>query len=278
MKKYLMSLCAGIVLLSGCKTIDHNNQQAGNIDNNESSEPKMLNKNEIIETVDNEWYIRIVAEDVTNGMKTSGAQLGELSVPDATSKHTLKAIAPFGSTYLDVTFVDPEGVGAGEYKTNFHSQDGTKVDTWEFTVKSHDPNADIILSWRGLYVLSSYIDNENRKRYHEYRSMTHPLLAHMTLTDLTTGTTVNILSDGLAYEYPFNMNGATERVFQWRLDRSTDANTTQSNTVDANTKGMHQQKIRTLRKSAKASRNMIEHREPESFEMTSPPEFRVLAE
>ena len=235
------------------------------------------------ETLAKEWYVRIVVEDVTNNMKTATAQLGQLDGTDVVTKHTLKAIAPFRPTYLDVVFDNPSGVDAGSYKTNFHLSSSAE-DTWEFTVKSHDPNADMILGWRGLYVVTPYTDAQNRERYKEYRTMSNPLLEYMTLEDTETNTTINALSNTTVNEYVFNMNGKTERVFRWTVKESSAALqskmivfsrvTTPEALIDE--ERLKKLQIEALRKDAKSKPDALQKRRIDTLDMSTPPKFEVL--
>ncbi len=197
---------------------DNGEETAENTEENTtvSEEPEAeLPKPSAAETKPANWYIRLTAEDPVRGMRSVGTRLGEVEENDAVRNHTLKAISPFGRSYLDIVFVDPDGVGEGEYKTNFHTYREGQEDRWRFTVKTDDNSSDIILRWRGIYVLTPYVDEHNRKRYREYRSMTNPLTRYMKLVDTQSGQEIAAVSDGEAQIYRFNMNGAGERDFEW---------------------------------------------------------------
>ncbi len=193
MKNFIISLILALYILVGCGGSSNSNNEVEIVDGNNEVEIVDNDINDEVKIVDetpevkaSNWYVRIVVEDTTNNMKTSDAQLGQVEEVDAALKHSLKAISPFGSTYLDVVFKNPSDITSGEYKSNFHTTN-TNSDSWEFTVKSHDANADMIVSWRGLYVLNPYTDSEDRLRYNEYRSMTNPLIPYMKLVDVATG-------------------------------------------------------------------------------------------
>jgi len=222
------------------------------------------------ETKATNWYLRIDAEDTTNNMKTDAAQLGQLEVIDAVSKHSLKAIAPFRPTYLDVVFKDPAGIDAGEYKSNFHTT--STSDSWEFTVKSNDSNAEIILSWRGLYVLTPYTDTEGRERYQEYRSNTNPLISFMKLVDVSSGAEIVVDNNGTAQVYTFNMSGSISKTFRWVLE---DAPVV-SPPVPKQVKMLKTLKVKALRKDATARPDALKKKRLESFDMMIPPTFEVL--
>ena len=181
-----------------------------------STQPQLPLKSSIIETIPTDWYIRIVAQDLNRGLKSESARLGELDVSDAVQRHSLRSYYDFDG-YLDVLFVDPDGVKAGQYRSNFHVYQEASPEQWDFTVMSSDANADISLTWRGLYVLTPYQDEE-RIRYKEYRSRTNPLVKQMKLIDTETGTEIAAVQDGKAQTYTFNMNGKRKRVFSWIVD------------------------------------------------------------
>jgi hypothetical protein len=237
-----------------------------------------LDKSKGIESKAKEWYVRIVMEDTTNNMKTESTQLGKLEGDDVVVKHSLKAIAPFGkSSFLDVVFKNPVGVDAGEYKSNFHAA-STDADSWEFTVKSHDDNATMILSWRGLYVLAAYTDTEGREQYNEYRSLVNPLLAYMTLIDTKTNEKIQILKNGEVKSYVFNMEGNKERTFRWELKDSTIplASPLLVTVPSAYKAKLKKLQVKVLRKDAKATPDAHTKKRVERIDMLTPPTFEVL--
>lgn len=239
-KKHMISFLTVVFILVGCdsdnqsldneigvstvistnedSTSTENEGQTDDTDQGDSSTEETevkLSKPIIVETIPSNWYIRLVAEDTARGLTSSSSQLGELEENDAVEKHTLKALSPLNGSYLDIIFVDPVGVVSGEYKSNFHVyQEGTE-DQWSFTVKTDDNRSDILLTWQGLYVLTPYTDEQSRKRYKEYRSVTNPLIKHMKLVDITNGKEIALMVDGKIETYTFNMNGQNERTFKW---------------------------------------------------------------
>ena len=308
MKKYIFSLIIGLLFLVGCNdtvyhgdngtptdiSIDNGSETDTNtttdtttdiIDNNESNstpDDEVILKKEIAEEENaKEWYVRLVVEDTTNNLRTSDTQLGQLETLDV-NKYILQAISPFTSTYLDVVFKNPAGVDAGEYKSDFHiSTKGT--DEWEFTVKSSDSSATLILSWRGLYVLESYTDDEGRVRYHEHRSRSNPLLNYMTLVDVTSGDEVDVLSNGSAVEYVIDMNGTNEKVFKWKIKDSSVA--TQQKLISyskvvsqslTQKEKLNKLQVQALRKDAKATPTRLELKRAQSVDMRQPPHFKMI--
>lgn len=168
-----------------------------------------------IETMPSNWYIKLIVEDTARSMRSDSSQLGTLEVSDAVEGHTLKAVSPFGSSYLSIVFIDPDGVEPGTYKTNYHTYKEDLEDRWRFTVKTDDPNAQISFTWHGLYVLTPYVDDQDRTRYKEYRSLSNPLNKQMKFIDTVNGQEIAVVVDGKIQTYSFNMDGQTERTFEW---------------------------------------------------------------
>jgi len=220
------------------------------------------------ETKPENWYLRIVAEDITRDMKTGDTQLGQVTETDAASRHSLKALKPFSSAYLEVVFRNPPDVANGDYKSNFHMYEDDS-DTWEFIVKTDEPNADIILSWRGLYVMDPYIDDQSRLRYREYRSMTNPLIKYMKLVDVSTGTEIPAMHNGEVQTYTFNMDGTQEKVFRWVVQSS------EVNILAPKDLQLQSLKVKALRKDATLNHAKIMKESADSFEWGTPPEFEV---
>ncbi len=233
MKKKTIILFALVLMLVGCdsdnqnldntigvntetsNTLPDGESQTEEIDENSTSTEETTVKPIIVETKPSNWYIRLVAEDPVRALKSSSSQLGELEENDATQEHALKALNPFDGTYLDIVFVNPDGVAAGDYKSNFHVYKEDTQDSWQFTVKTNDTTAEIQLTWQGLYVLTPYTDDQSRKRYKEYRSVTNPLIKHMKLVDIVSGKEIAAMVDGKVEVYTFNMDGQNERIFEW---------------------------------------------------------------
>ena len=167
------------------------------------------------ETIPSNWYIRIIAEDQNRSLKTNLSQLGELEETNAVQDHTLVSGGRWSNPYLDVIFIDPDGMPTGDYKTNYHVYSEGINDSWSFNVETNDANAEIRLSWSGLYILTPTVDAQNRTQYTEYRSSTNPLIAKMKLIDSTTGTEIPAILNNEVQVYIFNMNGQVTRSFEW---------------------------------------------------------------
>ncbi len=253
-KKEIIASMALVLMLAGC----------GSSGSASSSSDENLKKETFVEVKPSNWYIRVVAEDASRAMKTESSQLGVLEVSDAVQKHTLSALSPFGGSYLDVVFIDPDGMNNGEYKTNFHVYEEDMEDRWQFTVKSDDANADIIVTWRGLYVLTPYIDDQNRERYKEYRSMTNPLIRNMKLVDKSNGTEIAAVVDNKVQAYSFNMEGKTERTFEWIVE-------TEEVSIPAQTSKLSTLRAKAIQKDATINKMSIMSKKAESFDLSKPP-------
>jgi hypothetical protein len=220
-----------------------------------------------------EWYVRVVVEDVTNNIKNDSAQLGQLDQEGNLSQYALRAIDPFGGRYLDVVFQNPEGLEEGSYKSCFHPSKESE-DSWEFTIKSSDSNANLIVSWRGLYVLESYVDDASRTQYKEYRSMRNSLLSYMVLVDLDSNEEIAVLSHGKVNAIEVAMDGEHERHLAWRLkDHSQTSKLAPSfKRVEEDSADLQKREhLNSLRKAAKEKVRTLDFEQP-----MTPPHFKVL--
>ena len=221
-------------------------------------------KEAVVETKPSNWYVRLVAEDPARAMKAGDTQLGALEVSDAVEKHTLKALSPFGGSYLDIVFSDPLGVDSGDYKVNFHVHEEGSEERWSFTVRTDDVNADILLTWRGLYVLTPYVDDQDRQRYKEYRSLTNPLIKNMKLIDLSNGTEIAAAVDGKVQTYSFNMDGQSEKTFEWVVQAD-------EVTIPVQVSKLSTLQAKAIQKDVTANTASSMHKKAESFDLTKPP-------
>lgn len=166
------------------------------------------------ETAAQNWYVRLTAEAPGRGMSTENAQVGQLERPDA-SEQNLRAFTPFGGSYLDIVIRNDKT--AAELKADFHPRSTMVNDAWTFVVKSDDANATVMLSWRGLYILTPYRDAQSRIRYRETISTTNPLLNSMRIVDVKGGEAVPVTKRGEKSFITFRMGGENERVFRWEI-------------------------------------------------------------
>lgn len=214
------------------------------------------------EGIPSNWYIRLVAEDSVRGLKTESTQLGGLEDTDI-QKYALESAPPFGRTYLDVLFENPTGIQSGSYKSIFYTYDETKESRWKFTVSTDDTTAIITLYARGLFILEPYIDQQNRRRFKEYRSYSNPLLKHMKLIDLTTQAEIPAMMDGAVNKYTFSMDAQKKRSFEWVV-QTTELNATLS-PARAAQRAVVKEDFEAMIKEKKASY------EAEPFDIHTPP-------
>lgn len=262
--KYILSLMTAVFILVGCGSGSSTDTTTVTDDQATDETQDEFIKEAVVETKPSNWYIRLVAEDPARAMKAGDTQLGELEVSDAVEKHTLKALSPFGGSYLDIVFGDPAGVDAGDYKVNFHNYDESVEDRWSFTVRTDDVDADILVSWRGLYVLTPYIDDQDRQRYKEYRSTTNPLIKNMKLIDVSTGDEIAAAVDGEIQTYSFNMDGQSERTFEWVVQ-------TDEVTISAQVSKLSTLQAKAVQKDATVDMTRSMNQKAELFDLTQPP-------
>ena len=168
----------------------------------------------IVEAPAKNWYVYLVATDIARGLETRSASLGELDKADATVEQKTDRAIPFSDTYIDIAFIDPEGLDEGEYKSHFLPyREGEQM--WRFTVLSDDANALVALTWRGMFKLTPYGDEDGKIRYSESLNRSNPILNMMQLIDEKTGETVAVAKGSRPRTISFNMDGETSRTFRW---------------------------------------------------------------
>ena len=285
----MISFLTVIFILAGCDSDTQNLENATNVstetptnegntssggdgqtedtDQNDTSTEETvvrLSKPVMVETKPSNWYIRLVAEDPARALKSSSSQLGEPEESDAVQTYALKALSPFGGSYLDIVFINPDGVAPGDYKSNFHVYNEDTEDQWFFTVKTDDPNAEIRLTWQGLYILNPYTDDQNRKRYNEYNSITNPLIKHMKLVDTVSGKEIAAMVDGKIEIYTFNMNGQNERTFKWIAQN-------EEVLLPAQTNRSSKMEVKIIGNDTTIAKKQINRKKSEMFDLSKPP-------
>ncbi len=256
--KYILVFLALAWMTTGCGT-----ESKAPEDYSGSNEVEIKSISNTEETKPSNWYIRLTVEDPARAMKSSSSQLGALEVSGVVEDHTLKANTPFGNSYLGIVFVDPDGVEPGAYKTNFHAYGENVEDRWRFTVRTDDADAQILLSWRGLYVLTPYVDDQGRTRYKEYRSLSNPLNKHMKLVDTSTGDEMLAIVEGKVQTYTFTMDG-NERTFEWVIQN-------EELVLSQQTAKFSTLKAKAIRMDAKVEQEKMMQKKAESFDLSKPP-------
>lgn len=216
------------------------------------------------------WYIRLKAEAPEHGFIDNSSLFGQIRQKDAANQYSLKALAPFGGDYLYITFIDPIGVDdSGEYKTSFHSRtkQTRKQDSWEFTVKSSDPDNDIILSWSDFFILQQYVDIEGRRRFRELRVKDHLFGKRMKLVDSLTFAEVPMISNNQVQSYSFNMQGMNERSFIWVLKKRGK----RIPVMLDDSRILDKEHLVEIRKNAKRVKKSLKQQRMSSFDLNEPP-------
>ena len=216
------------------------------------------------------WYIRLRVEAPEHGFVDNSTLLGQIKQPDAAIQYSLINLAPSGGDYLYVTFVNPKGVDdSGEYQTSFHprTKQTRKQDSWGFTVKSSDPDNDIIIGWSGLFVLESYTDEGGRTRFHEHPVKGHRLSERMKLVDSLTFEEVPMTVNNELQSYSFNMEGMNERNFTWILERSNQ----RKSPVKGYSPVEAREKLVEMRSNAKGVRKYLKQLRMTNFDLKKPP-------
>lgn len=169
-----------------------------------------------------QWSVKLVAEDLENGLQFSNNRLGQVNVAtNDVDNYDLKSMPrPFPTNsqgelnpFLSVSF--PQNGKA--YVTNFHSTGLNEADEWIFTVNSN-PNRTVTLRWN-TFTVTSYTDDTGRIRFDQKFEIDENLVKRMQLVDAETNATlVSAYANGQLQSYTFNMNDATTRTFKWKLD------------------------------------------------------------
>ena len=212
------------------------------------------------------WYVRVVVENSVGEMKTQSAQLGQIDKENAKSTHSLKSMSPYGKSYLNVVFKNPDGLKSGDYKTSFHMYQPEQEDSWTFTVStdiSH-VNSDFLLHISGIFVLTPYIDEYNRLRYKERKSMSNPLLKNMKLIDKASSKEMAVVKDGKTQIFKFNMDGNKSKKFELVVQ------------VDEVSIVAKKSKVKVMRSAKKSSIKRSSMKKSESFDLFQPPSIEDI--
>ncbi len=206
------------------------------------------------------WYVRLRARIPAWKLATPGASLGELDRADALRNNSLRAMPAFSGTYLDIVFKNPDGLAPGEYNAVYRPY-RTGVRTWEFTVKTSAADAEVLISWTGLYLLTPYTDAQGRIRYEQRLSKSNPLLQKMQIVDEATGEKLPAVKGAVLPVFRIEMNGRNSRTFRWEVL-----------THNVNVSAPSAAPVRVFRSGA---RHLIQHEGP-VFDLSSPPSFGVV--
>ena len=210
------------------------------------------------------WYIRLVATDLGRSIETRSTILGELEDDTNIDDQQMRRLAPFGTAFIDIAFVNPTDLAEGEYKAYFQTHQEGVSKVWHFSVFSDDINADVVLKWRGFYILTPYLDEDGVTRYRESINRSNPLIKKMQLVDELTGQKVPVINEGQIKAINFNMRNRNKRDFRWELL------TTEAVETVANRRASS-----SLIRSAKRSTVYQEPVQAKSFGFNRPPRFEM---
>ena len=167
----------------------------------------------------NEWYVSTrvsVSAEPKNHEGTNPAVFGKLDVSaDGYDSHDIR-------TYSSAVVLLPAAVvfiqddwdeNSGEYHSNYHDTKGAEKDSWNMAVFSSVPDAEVTLTWDGLYELTE----KEGVGYNEKKVLNSPTLENLYLLDTVTGEETPAVTDGKLNTYSFTM-GADEssRIFAWK--------------------------------------------------------------
>lgn len=180
-------------------------------------------------TWEQEWYLRLIAESPSEGLRDRGNVLGQLQDSVAGyDSHDLIELAPFSTPYLTIVFPhDDWDDQSGNYSSNYHEAfDYYAEDQWIFQVKSDNPYRDINLYWDGVNLLEGIWSQDTGKRTFSKSKQADggALLQRMWLEDMDTGERIEAVTEDpftgaiSRQSHQFNMNGLNIRTFRWVLD------------------------------------------------------------
>jgi len=149
--------------------------------------------NKSLAAADTGWYVRLIARDAANNLLDQGNVLGQST--DSIYGYDLNDLVelpPMSGNYLTIVFPHTDwGEQSGDYTTDFHLlSKKTRKDSWQFEVRTNDPQRVITLSWEGL----------------------PEILKRSVLIDEETGDIIRAKSES---EYTFTMGGESRR-FTWK--------------------------------------------------------------
>ena len=126
-------------------------------------------------TAEQAWYVRLIAEEPTLGLRDRNSVLGQLADGAVGyDPHDLPELAPFGAPFLTVVFPHPDwGPRAGDYASDYRpdrdtSTSGRPAAVWRFELRADQAGYPARLRWEGPpEVLSrlELLDEDTGARY-----------------------------------------------------------------------------------------------------------------
>lgn len=171
--------------------------------------------------VQKEWYVSTkvsVYDPGTNKIYngTNPAIFGRLSASvDDADKHDIPTYGSVVGRKAAVVFIHNDwGERSGEYHSNYHDTIGEK-ESWEMTVFSSVPNAEVTLEWDGIYELT-----QKESGYAKNKVLDSATLEDLHLVDTETGEVINAVDDRKLNTYTFNIGADGSRTFIWALGKA----------------------------------------------------------
>ncbi len=167
------------------------------------------------------WYIRLSAEVPSENLADKVNVLGRITDGSAGyDRHDLRELKPQmgSSSYLTLLFPHPGWEKGENYASDYHGLENVSQDSWTFVIRTDNTNRDVTLSWDGAYLFDLEPDSDGNLRYVKHRDENSTYTNAMYLVDVDNNTSVKAMQDGQLQSYTFNMEGKTERTFQWVID------------------------------------------------------------
>jgi hypothetical protein len=163
-----------------------------------------------------EWYVSTKVSVNNAYIGTNPAVFGRLSSShDGVDKNDIPTYGSVVGRKAAVVFIQNNAKEqAGEYHSNYRdTQD--ENETWEMTVFSSVRNAEVTLTWDGLYMLT-----RKESGYDKKKLLNSPILEELYLVDTETGEIINAVDDGKLNTYTFKMGETGSRTFIWVFGKS----------------------------------------------------------
>ncbi len=174
-----------------------------------------------------EWYMstRVSVYDRASNTTHNGtnpAVFGKLSVSrDGYDVNDVLAFGSAANLKAEVVFVQSSwGERTGEYVSDYHDTNGGKKDSWTMTVFSSVPNAEVTLTWDGLYELQS---KKGQSGWDEAKNLQSDNLENLVLVDTETGKKIDAVTNGELGTYSFTMGAGGSRTLAWQEESASNA-------------------------------------------------------
>ena len=212
----------------------------------------------------NGWYVSTTVSVLNTANDktykgTNPAVLGRLDqAVDGFGKYDVPTFVSVVTRKAAVVFVkDDWDERSGEYHGDFHDTKGQK-DSWEMTVFSSVPDAEVTLEWDGLYALTA---NENG--FDNEKILDSRTLEDLHLVDTVTGEVTDAIYDGQLNTYTFDMGEEGSRTFIWALGRGNSYKTSKG--VKTYIKEKQKEERAKAKEEAKLRKEFVKNNRLEKF-------------